>query len=89
MTDPNAYKHGAWNTACDRCGFKYKNTQIRQEWNGLRTCHGEGTNDCWEPRQPQGFVRGKRDKQTVPWTRPETDLDVSVGSGNEVTINDL
>ena len=89
MTDPNQYKHGTWNVACDRCGFKFKATQIRREWNGLRVCDGIGKTKCFEPRQPQDFVRGKRDRQTVPWTRPETDLDVSVGSGNEITVNDL
>ena len=27
--------------------------------------------DCWEPRQPQDFVRGVADIQAPPWTRPE------------------
>lgn len=61
----------SWNVICDRCGFKYKSTQLRQEWTGLRTCHGGGTNGCWEPRHPQEFVRGTADRQTPPWTRPE------------------
>jgi len=26
---------------------------------------------CWEPRQPQDFVRGVADYQAPPWTRPE------------------
>lgn len=34
-------------------------------------CFGEGTNNCWEPRHPQDFVRGVKDKQTPPWVRPE------------------
>lgn len=26
---------------------------------------------CWEPRQPQDFVRGVADYQAPPFTRPE------------------
>jgi hypothetical protein len=60
-----------WNAICDRCGGKFKNWQLRLEWNGLRTCCGEGTHHCWEPRHPQDFVKGRADKQAPPWTRPE------------------
>jgi len=67
------YVHGAWNAICDRCGFKYKSFQLRAEWNGLRTCDGPNTNGCWEPRHPQDFVRGVKDQQSVPWTRPDSD----------------
>lgn len=65
------YEHGQHNVLCDRCGFKYKARQLRLEWNGLRTCHGEGTNGCWEVRHPQEFIKGKEDRQAPPWTRPE------------------
>ncbi len=81
----NHYRAGAWNAICDRCGFKFKNADLRLEWNGLRTCR-----ECWEPRHPQDLLRGKKDDQTVPWSRPDSDgTDVSVGSGNEVTPEDL
>lgn len=84
------YKHGSYNVLCDRCGFKYKAGQLRVEWNGLRTCRGPSTNNCWEQRQPQDFVRGKPDRQAPPWVRPEpTDEDVSPGSGNEISADDL
>lgn len=65
------YEHGQWNAQCDRCGFKYKARQLRPEWNGLKTCSGNGTNNCWEPRHPQDFTRGKKDDQNPSWTRPE------------------
>lgn len=85
-----SYLHGKWNAICDRCGFKYKSDQLRKEWNGLRTCSGGGTNNCWEERHPQDFVRGKADRQKPAWVRPEGgDIDVSVGSGNEVSRDDL
>lgn len=65
------YDKGSWNVLCDRCGFKYKNTQLRLEWTGLRTCCGAGTNDCWDPRHPQLDVKGVEDRQAPPWVRPE------------------
>lgn len=59
------YAPGDWNVICDRCGFKYKASQLRETWDGLRVCSKD-----WEPRQPQDYVRGVRDNQAVPWTRP-------------------
>lgn len=67
------YVHGQWNVICDRCGFKYKSAQLRREWTHLMTCHGPGTNGCWEERHPQEFVRGVPDRQAPPWTRPEAE----------------
>lgn len=67
----DTYKHGKWNVICDRCGFKYKSDRLKMEWNGLRTCNGAGTNNCWEPRHPQEMKRGKKDKQAPPWVRSE------------------
>lgn len=78
--DRNTYRKGQWNALCDRCGFKFKSGEIRKEWTGLRVCCGPGTNNCWEPRHPQEFVRGKKDKQTPAWVRPEPE-DVFVTPG--------
>lgn len=66
-----AYRHGSWNVICDRCGWKYKSSQLRREWTGYRVCSGGGTNNCWEPRHPQDYVRGRVDNQMPPWVRPE------------------
>lgn len=60
------FAKGAWNAICDRCGFEFKSFKLRQEWTGLRVCH-----DCYEVRHPQDGVRGKADRQTPPWVRPE------------------
>lgn len=57
---------GAWNCVCDQCGRKRKSYELRLQWDGLRTCQ-----KCWEPRQPQDFVRGVKDDQSAPWTRPQ------------------
>lgn len=81
---------GQWKAQCDRCGFDYKSRHLKLEWTGLRVCSGPGTNDCWEPRHPLDRLRGKHDRQMPPWTRPEQDgIDVSPGSGNEVSPEDL
>lgn len=74
------YAHGKWSVICERCGFKYKNTQLRREWTGVMTCSGAGTNNCWEPRHPQDSVRGRADRQTPPWTSPEPE-DVFITPG--------
>ena len=33
---------------CDRCGFRAKYTEIREEWNGSRVCP-----ECYESKHPQ------------------------------------
>lgn len=81
---------GSWKVVCDRCGQELKHHQLALEWTGLRVCRGGGTNECWEPRHPQESLRGKADRQAPPWTRPDTaGTDVSPGSGNEVSQDDL
>jgi hypothetical protein len=65
------YVKGQHNAICDRCGFKYKSGRLRLEWTGLRACTGPDTNQCWEPRHPQDFVRGVEDRQAPAWVRPE------------------
>jgi hypothetical protein len=69
-----SYVQGAWKAVCDRCGSEVLNTALRREWNGLRTCP-----DCWEPRHPQDYLRGRKDNQAPPWTRPEPP-DVETGA---------
>lgn len=87
---PQGYSLGHWKVVCDRCGLTYRNDQLKLEWTGLRVCSGPGTGDCWEPRHPQDRLRGRRDEQAPPWSRPPADeIDVSPGSGNEVSSEDL
>lgn len=58
-------KLGDWNAICDRCGFKFKASELRKTWQGFMVCRKD-----WEERQPQDFVKGVPDIQTPPWTRP-------------------
>lgn len=75
----------AWRAICDVCGFKLWNHELRKRWDGLMVCSAD-----FEKRHPQDFVKAKPDRQNTPWVRPEPDdIDVSVGSGNEVTSGDL
>ena len=70
MGKADNYKHGDWNAICDTCGMKYKASELKLTWDNYLVC-----TQCWEPRQPQDFVRGKIDKQAVPphLSRPDQD----------------
>lgn len=66
---------GDWNAICDVCGFKYKASQLRDRWDGLKVCKED-----WEPRHPQDFIRAPKDDQSVAWTRSEP-------ADNFITVN--
>jgi hypothetical protein len=51
---------------CDVCGFQYRASQTFKRWDGLITC-----SEDWEPRHPQDFVRGRKDRQNAPDPRSE------------------
>ncbi len=86
MGQSDYYLHGDANAVCDRCGFKFKRSQLRREWTGLLVCGLDG-NQCWEPRHPQDRLKAVRDRQTVPNARPETSDDFL--ATNEVDEGDL
>jgi hypothetical protein len=56
---------GSWNARCSLSGFKRKASQMVKNWQGYWRCP-----EFNEPRQPQDFVRGEQDIQTVPWAQP-------------------
>ena len=56
---------GDWNVVCSLCGFKRKASMMVKNWQGYWRCPEHN-----EPRQPQDFVRGEQDIQTVPWSQP-------------------
>jgi hypothetical protein len=80
------YKHGDANAICDRCGQKFKHSELQREWTGLLVC-GPGGNDCFEQRHPQDHLRAMRDRQTQPNARPEQGDKML--TDNEITIEDL
>lgn len=60
------YSSGSWNATCDQCGRGFKFDQLQLRWDGAWVCR----DTCWEPRQPQDFVRAVKDVQGVPVARP-------------------
>jgi hypothetical protein len=61
------FKMGSFYRIDDRTGFATRAESTRQEWTGLIVEKGR-----WEPRQPQDFVKGVVDDQTVPLPRPRS-----------------
>src|SRR5258706_8408125 len=60
------FRSGKYNTICDVCGFKFKDTDLRKRWDGLMVCERD-----WEQRHPQELLRPVPDQTKLPWTRPE------------------
>lgn len=65
MADADYFRDGQWNFTCDLCGRKQKSGRAMFTWNGLYVCRHHK-----EQRNPQDFLRGVKDDQTTPWTRP-------------------
>ena len=65
MRSSDYYKSGEWNFTCDFCGRKAKSGESMKTWDNFRVCAFHK-----EVRNPQDFVRGVKDNQTVPWSRP-------------------
>ncbi len=72
---------GAWNAICDRCGFKFKQYDLIEEWTGNMVCA-----QCYEPRHPQDFLQGVPDDPSVAWNRPDTEGDTNTTDINGNTI---
>lgn len=62
----NTYKPGQWNALCDRCGFKFKSSELKKDWQGLMVCEKD-----FELRNPQDFIRVRPERVSVPWARSE------------------
>jgi hypothetical protein len=76
------YSHGNYNVICDLCGQKFKATELTMQWNYLFTC-----STCYEPRNPQDFVKGIRDDMKVPIARPDATTPTFIV--NEILPEDL
>ncbi len=59
------FRMGSFYRVCERTGFVTRAENTRREWQGLIV-----SKRVFEPRQPQDFVRGVQDIQTVPLPRP-------------------
>lgn len=67
---------------CDRTGRKTRRSNMVKEWNGLMV-----REDSAEERHPQDFVRGVKDQQAFPNSRPEQE-DIFL-STNDITAESL
>lgn len=61
------YVSGQWNAICDRCGFKFKSSELKKDWQGLMVCE-----DDFETRHPQTLMKITTEKAFPEWTRPRT-----------------
>jgi hypothetical protein len=59
------FKPGSFYRVDDRSGFAVRAEHTRKQWNNIIV-----RLQSFEERQPQDFVRGRRDDQTVPEPRP-------------------
>lgn len=86
-----AYRAGDFWRIDDRSGFKVRASQTALQWDGLMVRRSE-----FEERHPQDFVRGRKDRQSVPDPRPEsantfigpviTTLTSDVAAGNNTIV---
>jgi len=78
------YKPGSFWRIDDRTGFKVRAEHTRKQWNNIIV-----RERSFEERQPQDFVRGRRDDQTVPEPRPRSTnvfLGVQTTVANQITL---
>lgn len=61
------YRPGDYWMICDICGFKRRRSKMKQNWKKQWVC----ADTCWEPRHPQDFVKGRKEKIAVTHARPE------------------
>ena len=66
---------------CDRCGFRYYLSELRKEWNGLKTCP-----ECFETKQPQ-LEPNPHVADPEALYQPRPDLDIEAGQGRVYTVN--
>lgn len=76
------FRMGSFYRVDDRTGFPQRAENTRREWQGLIV-----GKRVWEARQPQDFVRGVNDIQTVPNARPRpTDVFIKTEATNQFTV---
>lgn len=68
------YVPGDFYRQCDVCGFRYRASQTYKRWDNLIVCAED-----YEDQHPQDFVRGRKDRQSVPDPRPEPTVMTLVG----------
>ena len=88
--NPGFQANEHWVT-CDRCGFEYRASEMKKQWDGLVVCPQD-----YEPRHPQDFVRAVADDigakglvrpQVAGTTRDTNDFsEVGIGTSEDFTV---
>jgi len=84
---PNKYSSGKHAIAeCDRCGQRFKLTQLRKLTIKIKLVDIKVCPSCWEPDQPQLSLGmyPVDDPQAVREPRPDVSYQVSGGSGLQI-----
>ena len=63
MGQADYFLEGSYNFYCQECGKKHKAIDGLRRWDGFWVGP-----ECFEIRNPQDFVRGIPDNQSVPWS---------------------
>ena len=66
MGAADRFASGQWNFFCDLCGRKEKSSLGVKTWDNHWVCRRHK-----EVRNPQDFLKGIKDDQTLPWVRSE------------------
>lgn len=77
------WKSGDYSALCDVCSRKFKASQLKLRWDGLRVC-----SEDWEVRHPQELIRSIPDQTKLNWTRPEP-TDTYIPQTRQAFINEL
>ena len=88
---PNNFSSGKFAIAeCDRCGFRYKLTALRNLVIKTKNVSIKVCPSCWEPDQPQLSLGlyPVNDPQAVREPRPDVSYQVSGQSGLQILLTD-
>ncbi len=88
---PNNFSSGKFAIAeCDRCGFRYKLTELKTLVIKTKNVSIKVCSNCWEPDQPQLSLGlyPVNDPQAVREPRPDTSYNSSGNSGLQITSTD-
>lgn len=64
------FKKGDHNALCDRCGFHFKASDLKKDWQGFYVCKED-----YEARHPMDFLRSKTEDTGVSFNRPDDTAD--------------
>lgn len=73
MGKADFFKGGDWNIIGDISGRKIKASQAKKRWDNAIDLP-----EYIEPRHPQYYVKGVRDDQSVPFSRPNDGYDATL-----------